>query len=188
MAAVASPAEFTFPAFYSLPPFFTLQPNRTVQAKQLSLWKQLTLDYCAHSRTFLLDITEIGGESIFKNSKLQRQLSADGRRLLAEKLVADGAGVWCQTDSKAGHQRLLVLWRPVAEWASSILKWAEDTGRIGSVETVFNLIEGSDTEDEIFHGIPRELMKLALQDLERKQRAAIFHSTTGSEGVKFLPG
>mmetsp|Transcript_47799 Transcript_47799/g.139438 ORF Transcript_47799/g.139438 Transcript_47799/m.139438 type:complete len:207 (-) Transcript_47799:60-680(-) len=193
--AFAPASRFEFPPFYNLPPFFTLQQHEGVRAKQLSLWKQVILDFCAFNRLFILDISDggvAGGTAgLFRNAGIQRQLSAEARRTIADHLVREGAAAWADAGATAAapepRQRLLVLWKSAGEWADMILRWAEDTGRMGSVETVFSLTDGDITEGEAFHGAPRELVIHALQELERRGRAKIFRGTsTGSEGVKFL--
>eukprot|EP00927_Polykrikos_kofoidii_P064476 TRINITY_DN59729_c0_g1_i1.p1 TRINITY_DN59729_c0_g1~~TRINITY_DN59729_c0_g1_i1.p1 ORF type:complete len:190 (+),score=31.78 TRINITY_DN59729_c0_g1_i1:129-698(+) len=186
-------ASFEFPPFYSLPPFFTLQPHAGVRAKQLTLWRQMLCSYCAHHRLFILDVSDAGvsQQELFNNKGLQRQLSSEGVRALAEHVVAEGVAVWLSGDgggSVTGSSRLLILWRSANEWADLILKWAESTGRIGSVETIFSLSEGESTEDEAFHGAPHELIMVALEELARRGRATIFRGQqTASQGVKFLP-
>merc|ERR1719367_2261401 len=175
-------SAFEFPPFYQLPPFFTIQQNAGVRNKQFALWKQLVLDYCAHSRTFMLDVADSAQDDIFKNSAIQRQLTAEGRRTIAQHLIQEGVAAWADSSDAS---RLLIFWRSPSEWGDLVLRWAEELGRIGSVETVYSLIEGDDTEGEEFYGIPRELMMVALQELVKRRRAEIFRGkTTGSEGVK----
>mmetsp|Transcript_3137 Transcript_3137/g.8494 ORF Transcript_3137/g.8494 Transcript_3137/m.8494 type:complete len:184 (+) Transcript_3137:3-554(+) len=175
---------YQFPPFWHLPPFFTLQPHAAVRAKQLDLWKQLARDYCAHHRVWVLDVSNAGRVGLFRNPALQRQLTAEGLQALAEHLVAAGAAAWADGD----RTRLLMYWRMPGEWADLILRWAESTGRIGSVETVLSLFDGDSTQGEQFHGAPRELVMVALQELERRGRAKVFRgATSGHEGVKFLP-
>ncbi|CAJ1364104.1 unnamed protein product [Effrenium voratum] len=171
---------FQFPGFYQLPPFFTLQPNAAVRTKQLELWKQLASEYCKAKRIFVLGLDH----ELFRNAELQRQLPSEARRAVAEHLVASGAAQW------AGEKedRLLVLWRSVSAWADLIFQWATENGLIGSVETVQSLMDGEAAEGQEFYGAPRELIMAALQELSRRGRATIFRGSSGSEGVKFLPG
>lgn len=197
-AAMTDPSasEFEFPPFHRLPPFFTLQPHEGVRAKQLAMWRQLILDFCSSTRTFVIDISEGGAATgvagkLFRNTDIQRQLTAEGRRAIAEHLVKEGAAAWGDAagDGKndADRHRLLVFWRSPREWADIVLRWVEETGRLGSVETVLSLVDGDISEGEAFHGVPRELMLHALQELERRGRAKIFRgSGTHAEGVKFL--
>merc|ERR1740116_354106 len=107
---------FEFPTFYQLPPFFTLQPNASVRDKQLGLWKQLSLDYCAHSKTYMLDVADAAGDHLFKNPAIQRQLTAEGRRVVAHHLVSEGVAAWADAEGE-GSQRLLIFWRSPSEWA-----------------------------------------------------------------------
>ncbi|CAE8708403.1 unnamed protein product, partial [Polarella glacialis] len=174
------------------PPFFTLQPNAAVRAKQLALWTQLVLDHCKFHRVFLLDVSDPGGTPLFKNSALQRQMTGEGLRALAAHMIAEGAAAWADesegSEPRGGRSRLLIFWRSPSAWADSILRFAEDCGLVGSVETVQSLIDGELAQGKEFHGAPREMILVALQELSRRGRATIFRgSAPGSEGVKFLP-
>mmetsp|Transcript_35683 Transcript_35683/g.82935 ORF Transcript_35683/g.82935 Transcript_35683/m.82935 type:complete len:187 (-) Transcript_35683:113-673(-) len=185
---MASQEGFQFPAFYNIPPFFTLQPHAGVRAKQLALWKQLAHDYCSYHRLYSLDVTDARRSELFCNVRLQRQLTAEGLRAVAEHLVSEGAAAWANDAEGGPKARLLVFWRSPAEWARLVLQWAEDMGRIGSIETVTSLCEGEATESQAFHGVPREIMMVALHELVRRGRASIFRGkATNQEGVKFLP-
>ena len=183
---MADGKEFQFPAFYHLPPFFTLQPHAAVRAKQLELWKQLISEYCSFHRLFIIDLTE---EPLFRNGQLSRQLPFEARLALAEVLVTQQAALWAdEVEAKEvpKKERLLVLWRSISAWADLILQWANDNALIGSVETVQGLMEGEAAEGQEFYGAPRALIMAALQELQRRNRATIFRSSTGAEGVKFL--
>eukprot|EP00929_Paragymnodinium_shiwhaense_P067969 TRINITY_DN34163_c0_g1_i1.p2 TRINITY_DN34163_c0_g1~~TRINITY_DN34163_c0_g1_i1.p2 ORF type:complete len:187 (+),score=50.05 TRINITY_DN34163_c0_g1_i1:81-641(+) len=185
---MAAGAAYVFPAFYNMPPFFTLQPHAAVRAKQLALWKQVVTGYCAHNRVYILDISDAGAASsdLFHHKAIQRQLTGEALRAVAEHLVAEGVAIW--PDGVATGTRLLVLWKSASEWADLVLRWAEQMGHIGSVETVLSLSEGDGTEGEAFHGAPVELIMVALEELAKRGRATIFRGAqTASQGVKFLP-
>eukprot|EP00747_Dinoflagellata_sp_TGD_P170578 gnl/TRDRNA2_/TRDRNA2_202499_c0_seq1.p1 gnl/TRDRNA2_/TRDRNA2_202499_c0~~gnl/TRDRNA2_/TRDRNA2_202499_c0_seq1.p1 ORF type:complete len:211 (-),score=35.51 gnl/TRDRNA2_/TRDRNA2_202499_c0_seq1:54-653(-) len=188
-SSTASAAKFQFPPFYGLPPFFTLQPHAAVRAKQLALWKQLVCDYCAFHRIFILEVSDAGRHELFRNTALQRQLTTEGLRAVAAHLVSEGAAAWAEGTSAAeSRQRLIIWWRSPGEWADMLLRWAEDSGMIGEVETVHSLCEGELSEGQAFHGAPCEVILVALQELVYRGRAAIFTgSVTNQEGVKFLP-
>jgi len=192
--ANVSGQSFTYPPFFDFPAFFTLQSNEAIRAKQLGMWKQLVCDYCAHHRLFIVNVLETSQVDVFRNAKLQRQLSSEGLSALASHMVTSGVAAWTDSpdvgtenaSAASKHSRLLVFWRTPSEWADLVLQWVEGTGRIGSVETVTSLIDGDATEGEEFHGVPRELIMLALQGLEQRGRVTIFRGTnTGGEGVKF---
>ena len=52
------------------------------------------------------------------------------------------------TESK---ERIFVYWRSIQEVAEAIHKWADTTGRIGSVETVLDVCDDSANKNEIFY-------------------------------------
>ena len=49
------------------------------------------------------------------------------------------------------QERILVYWRSLQEIAEAIHRWADNTGRIGSVETVLDLTDDSANRAEIFY-------------------------------------
>eukprot|EP00930_Biecheleria_cincta_P015739 TRINITY_DN1301_c2_g1_i1.p1 TRINITY_DN1301_c2_g1~~TRINITY_DN1301_c2_g1_i1.p1 ORF type:complete len:231 (+),score=53.45 TRINITY_DN1301_c2_g1_i1:100-693(+) len=187
----AAEKGFEFPAFYNLPPFFTLQPNLAVRAKQLSLWRQLVCDYCQAHRIFILDVSDASGSALFRNAQISRQLSNGALRSLASDLVKEGTACWADFASagaaeQQGNSRLLIFWRSASAWADAILSFAEGNGLIGTVETVQALVDGDAVRGESFEGAPRELIIVAIQELERRGRATLMRGGTGTEGVKFL--
>lgn len=111
---------------------------------------------------------------------------------------------------------VLILWRRPAEWAELVYKFVERIGGIGSIFTVYDLIEGDDSIKEgkrwfnidknlrydhilfffflfiEFHGLPENLMKLVIGEMEKSGKARLFsddnsNSTSFKErGVKFF--
>ncbi|KAF4709432.1 Vacuolar protein-sorting-associated protein 25, partial [Perkinsus olseni] len=71
-----------------------------------------------------------------------------------------------------------VLWHTPAEWAQIIYDWATNTGKLGSVETVFSLHSGEDSQGAKFHGIPPEVIMLGLENLELAGKCEIFRGNT----------
>ena len=69
------------------------------------------------------------------------------------------------------------------EWGSLIYTYVKNRGMINSVYTFYELTEGSDTVDQKFHGLEKEILIESLKTLERKRKAEIF---AGEEGVKFF--
>ncbi len=54
--------------------------------------------------------------------------------------------------AKLGNYRVLLLWRTPAQWAQSIHQWVASVGGLGSIYTIYELIEGDDTRGEGKHG------------------------------------
>ena len=60
---------------------------------------------------------------------------------------------------------MFVYWRSLQEIAQAIHRWADNTGRIGSVETLMDLTEDSSNRKEIFYQMPVELVLKACSTL-----------------------
>ncbi|KAF4657480.1 Vacuolar protein-sorting-associated protein 25 [Perkinsus olseni] len=165
-AAAAAAAEEKEPfGFDKFPPFYTLQPNLTVRKRQISLWRDRVLKTCREKKRSFLDIALQSAalvQEVFGNPEIHRQLNLDGIRAVLNDLVSTDNGRWCD----AAQTRFLVLWHTPAEWAQIIYDWATNTGKLGSVETVFSLHSGEDSQGAEFHGIPPEVIMLGLENLE----------------------
>ena len=51
-----------------------------------------------------------------------------------------------------------MFWQPIQKIADSIHQWADRTGKIGSVEVVMDLVDDSDNKNELFFGMPVEIV------------------------------
>mmetsp|Transcript_43656 Transcript_43656/g.100736 ORF Transcript_43656/g.100736 Transcript_43656/m.100736 type:complete len:190 (-) Transcript_43656:104-673(-) len=187
--ASAGDAAFTFPEYYHLPPFFTIQPNQSVRVKQLEMWTSLICDYCKFHHIFWLDIANAGTQAPFSNTSIERALTSEGVRLVANHLVNARCAAWIAEGGESGDRsRLLLYWLQPEQWADALLQWVERTGRINKVETIARVLEDCSREDPgTFKDVPREIIMPALEELERRKRAAVFKGTSSQEGVKFLP-
>ena len=73
--------------------------------------------------------------------------------------------------------------RSPKEWGSLIYRYVKNQGMNNTVFTLYELIKGTDTVDQEFHGLEKEILIESLKTLERKRKAEIF---AGDEGVKFF--
>ena len=118
-----------------------------------------------------------------------RRFTKDDEKKMTRRVVVD-------TPSKSGHvewdnekekQRCYVMWRTPDEWADQIYAWIEQNGMTDTVCTLYELHSGDDTSREEFHGIDINVLKKALQSLERRGKAQIFSAEDPAEvGVKFF--
>ena len=69
------------------------------------------------------------------------------------------------TDSQVEPDKIFVYWISPTEIATSIFEWAKETGKIGSIETVLDIIEDEFSKDKIFYNIPIEIALNALYQL-----------------------
>jgi hypothetical protein len=55
--------------------------------------------------------------------------------------------------SKLGNNRVVLLWRTPVQWSQLIHQWVSSVGGLGSIYTVYELIEGDDTRQEGKEGV-----------------------------------
>ena len=55
--------------------------------------------------------------------------------------------------------------------AGAIFNWAKETGRIGSIETVLDIVEDEFNKEQIFYGMPLEIVLNALYLLQDEGKA-----------------
>ena len=73
--------------------------------------------------------------------------------------------------------------RSPKEWGSLIYRYVKNRGMNNTVFTLYELIKGTDTVDQEFHGLGKELLIESLKTLELQRKAEIF---ADNEGVKFF--
>jgi len=197
---------FSYPPHYSFPPFYTLQPNLTTRASQLTSWTTLILSYCAHHRIYRLNPSS----PIFTNATLNRRLNPDDARIVLQHLASKGRAEWiiplptnntkswvggsssssgqhkqhASQEDTPGNGDAWIWWRTPEEWAGLVSGWVEETGQRGTVLTFYELLEGDATKGREFHGLPRDMLGIALQGLARRGKVGLLGE--GEEGgVKF---
>ncbi len=70
-------------------------------------------------------------------------------------------------------EKIFVFWRPLQEIASAIYKWADVNAKIGSVETLVDICEDSESKGEIFHKMPIEIVLKACYSLQEVGKAEV---------------
>ena len=68
--------------------------------------------------------------------------------------------------SSAEKDKIFVYWKSPQDVAQAIFAWAKNTGRIGSIETVLDIIEDEFQKDQIFYKMPIEIVLNALYLLQ----------------------
>eukprot|EP00457_Paulinella_chromatophora_P012918 gb/GEZN01013171.1/.p1 GENE.gb/GEZN01013171.1/~~gb/GEZN01013171.1/.p1 ORF type:complete len:186 (+),score=28.55 gb/GEZN01013171.1/:127-684(+) len=183
MAKKTETAEFTFPEFYSFPPFWTLQPVLATRAKQADMWVQFVINYTKHHKKSEINLHEDLKTPLFSNPELKRTLSLDTARWVLDVLCQAGYGTW--QDEK--HTRCGVSWRKFDEWGNAIYKWAQTSGLVGSICTLYEIQAGDVAAGTEFFGLPLEVLLTALRILEKEGRCTLVPGDNLSEtGVKFL--
>lgn len=151
--------------FLNWPPFYTLQPNLDTQSQQLALWSSVLLEFAKKNRIFVATVESF--EGITRNGALNRSLSVEFKNALVNYMVKQKVLV-------SDGLSFLVFWQKAETWAEKIYKWASDSGRIGTVETIEGLVSGDETNGEEFYGMPLNYAYNVLKTLEKSRKAEIF--------------
>jgi len=167
--------------FYSFPPFFTLQPVEATRSKQLLLWRRLLLGWAEQNPE--AGAIALDSFPLFRNAAIDRSLSTEGRRAVADELVSTGHAAW-EDPGKTLH----LFVKTPSEWAALILDFIQSNGLSGTIYTLYELHSGDLTRDTPLQGIQPALCLKALQVLESSAKVEIYHSTESLDetGVKFL--
>ncbi len=81
------------------------------------------------------------------------------------------------------HKNANIIWRKASGWAQEIERWVRSTGRGNTVCTLYEIVDGDDTEGETFHGIDQTVIMEALRYMEKHGKAEVMGD---GEGVKFF--
>lgn len=79
----------------------------------------------------------------FINTEIDRSLSLDFIQLILNSLVSNGKAQW-----EKNKESCLIYWHGPEEWAVLIYKWVIDTGKNGSVCTLYEIIHGEECIDQ----------------------------------------
>jgi len=178
-----SDSKFTYPEFYEFPPFFTIQPVQATKQKQLSIWIEFVASYIKHHQLSAIKVIEDSKSPLFFNKKINRQLSVEGIREVLDEMVRGGFGKW--DDEKKNI--CLLSHRKIDEWSNILYTWASENGLMDTISTIYELSDGDSTQGAPFHGLQQQVIKLALQELEKHGKVTLVPGDNLSEtGVKFL--
>ena len=126
---------------------------------------------------------ELYDSEICNNAGIQRRLSMDSLGKVAEWMQSNKFGEF----TAESRESIFVYWRSLQEVAQAIHRWADNTGRIGSVEVILDLTDDSANRNEIFYQMPVEIVLRACAALQEVGKAQVFYSdSTDTHGVKFF--
>ena len=149
----------------------------------MKMWSDSILAFCKHKGVYTISLGELYASPICHNTEINRRLSMDSLKKVTTWMSANKFADF----TAESHEAVFVYWRPLQEIADAIHKWADKTGRIGSVETVLDLTDDSGNRNEIFYHMPVELVLKACATLQQVGKAQVFYSdNTDTHGVKFF--
>lgn len=147
-------AAFSFPKLYNFPPFFTRQPNQQTYHTQLEAWRKIVIEYCRFYRIWALSLngtaltnvkagsssgddadeesepsgTEGEKASVFKNTKINREVKGDFIMTIYESLIEKKEASWINEQ----NQRLgiLIYWNSLEDWATMLMNWVSNQWRL----------------------------------------------------------
>ena len=126
---------------------------------------------------------ELYDSEICNNAGIQRRLSMDSLGKVAEWMQSNKFGEF----TAESRESIFVYWRSLQEVAQAIHRWADNTGRIGSVEVILDLTDDSANRNEIFYQMPVEIVLRACAALQEVGKAQVIYSdSTDTHGVKFF--
>ena len=98
-------------------------------------------------------------------------------------IVSSGLGEWLIPGEK-----FLFYQKPLSDWGTLIYRWAKDSGRFNSIETLFSLMD--EIPSDILESAPIDLIYRVLISLEKLGKCEIVGDTTSPSlerlGVKFF--
>lgn len=122
------------------------------------MWAELLMAFSKHKGQHEIGVRELYDSPVCINQEINRRLSMEALHEVLEYMVKNKFADWAKGDK----EKVFVYWRALQEVADSIFDWVNRTGRIGSVETVIDLVEDDDNKNESFFGLPLELVLKAL--------------------------
>ena len=180
--AADDPAATPTHELWAFPPLFTLQRHAAIRERQMQVWQSIVLE---HHRTRQESILDVSTAPYFRNSRINRWLDPQEAEAVLEYIASKGHGEWMD----AQKSQFLVMWDTAQELANAIYNWAEETGKVGEIFTVYDIHGEDDSEGQIFHGIhPRAVVKalIKLQDGGKAQISRSQGKPLDEWGVKFL--
>lgn len=174
-----------FPAIYSFPPLYTRQPNALIRRQQISSWIELILEFCKSQNYWCMTAEGIpvtenneSKDSIFTNADIQRSVPQVFVEEIWLRMCDEGKALGVEGGRRDSSQFYL-LWRNFDSWASLILQWFENSGKLNQVVTIYELTDGDETVDWEFHGMPQTLMAFCIKPLCQRNRATLINDERG---------
>ena len=168
---------------YNFPPFFTRQRNQETESQRKDDWVKWIVMWAKKNQKTEIIVEKELSSDLFCNNNINRKLDLDHAVEICDYLAMKGNGEWVG-ESKTNF---LILYKSKAEWARLLFDWVDSSGQMGSVFTVYELLEGDETEKQEFHGMDRNLFIKVLEHMEAQGEAKIFTASDPTKiGVKIF--
>ncbi len=168
--------------FIDFPPFFTQQPNVETFEKQVEEWCQVILKYCKSNKIFQLPLTQT---EPFVNHKINRKLSIEMiKYILLIRIIIDRLVSVKRAEIKDSNQ-CFIFYYTLQEWADMIYKHIFDTGRCGTIITLYELLNSSEYSSQEFFKANDQVILKALNILQNQDKLVLITSNDGNTGIKF---
>ena len=165
------------------PFFYTIQVHAPTRTRQLKLWNELVLQYAQSKEAYSVGFDDLLESTVCVNAKINRRLSREGLRAVLKYMVSIETAEYVTE----AQDRVFIFFKSLQGLAEGTYKWADRTGRIGSVEAVLDMCLEEEFKEEVFYKVPIEVLLKALRLLEKEGKAQVFYSdNTDSYGVKFF--
>ncbi|QRV74071.1 vacuolar protein-sorting-associated protein 25 [Ceratobasidium sp. AG-Ba] len=170
---------FTLPSIHSYHALFVHQPNPTTEASSFAVWSQLITSYARFRNLFTLRAEDAGIKDglwaeILINPRINRGLTEKHLETILAKLVANKMA---EFEPSNQTRSVIVYWRRPEEWAEALHDWANQTGQLNTILTLYE-IQNPDVPSA-FTDIPLPLLRRAIDILMRTSRAQYIEGTAG---------
>ena len=113
------------------------------------MWQKLIFDYAKSQNKYVVTFNELYDSPICQNNQINRRLKMDSIIQICEWMVQKKLADYSATEEQ--RDKIFVYWRSTQDIAEAIFKWAKDTARIGSIETLLDIIDDEFQKDQIFY-------------------------------------
>ncbi|KAF8603758.1 ESCRT-II complex vps25 subunit [Ceratobasidium sp. AG-I] len=180
LSTFKTPSGYTLPSIHAYHALFVHQPNPTTEASSFEVWSKLITSYARFKNLFILraedaNIKDGPWSEILINPRIGRGLTEKHLETILARLVANKMADF----EPSGQTRsVIVYWRRPEEWAEALHDWANQTGQLNTILTLYE-IQNPDVPSA-FTDIPLPLLRHAINILTLTSRAQYIEGTAGS--------
>lgn len=163
-------------AFFS--PFFSLgtsecrlQPIAETRERQVALWKEEIVRHCREKAIVEVDLDE-GGLEIFRNDRINRELSRESMQAFFQALVDEGRAEWLGSGTRKAKSLCMIFWRSMEGWQEEVERSIRQEGLVGEVVTF---------PEVNVEGITRTLLERVARRIESEGRGRFLEGGEGDD-------